>query len=213
MDELIDHMPHLRIATSADDSVNLVGLAAHRQLHALGIQPETLRSAGGSFMYWERPFPALSAFRDGAANVLIQEAIMTPAWLRVAENRPVTYLDATNPVLDAFNTFDWPSAVVPRGFLPELTRDLTTLEFSDFLMVCSTDFADDIASLVAWCMIATRDALEVQYRHLPAERSPITYPLDPQAIASAPIALHPAAAATYAAMDPDETSRVPPVWA
>lgn len=213
MNELADRLPPLRIATSPDDGVNLIGLAAHRQLSALGIEPEVLTEAGSSFLYSERPFPAITAFCEGAANVLIHEAIMTPAWHRVTDNRRVAYLDAGPAVLSAFDEWHWPSAVVPQGFLPELDRDLTAIDFSDFLVLCTSDLPDDVASLLAWCMVATRNNLEVQYRHLAPDRSPITYPLDPQAIASAPIALHPSAAATCAAMQHDERSSDALMWA
>ena len=211
--ELAERLPELRIATGPDDGVNLIGFAAHRQLEAVGVEPTELCDAGGSFLYSERPFPAIAAFRDEAANVLIQEAIMMPAWQRITEKRHVVYLDAVPSVLRAFDACNWPSAVVPQGFLPELGRDLTALEFSDFLVLCTDDLPDDIAGLIAWCMVATRDALEVQYRHLPPDRSPLTYPLDPSAIASAPIALHPAAATAYAASNDDERPAQALMWA
>jgi TRAP-type uncharacterized transport system substrate-binding protein len=213
MAELADRLPELRIATSPDDGINLVGLAAHRQLHAIGVEPAALRDAGGSLHYHERPFPAIADFRDGVANVLIHEAIMMPAWQRITENRHVVYLDAAPAVLNAFDAWHWPSAVVQRGYLPDLQHDLTALEFSDFLLLCTEDLPDDVAALIAWCIIVTRDALEVQYRHLPPDRSPLTYPLDPQAIASAPIALHPAAAATYAELKDDQRSTNALIWA
>jgi TRAP-type uncharacterized transport system substrate-binding protein len=212
MNELADRLSELRIATSPDDGVNLIGLAAHRQLHAVGVEPAKVRDAGGEFFYDERPFPPIAAFRDGAANVLIHEAIMTPHWQRITENRHVVYLDASPEVLNAFDEWHWRSAVVPQGYLPELDHDLTALEFSDFLVLCTEDLADDVASLIAWCMVATRDALESQYRHLPPDRSPVTYPLEPQAIASAPIPMHPAAATTYAALRPDERSAAELIW-
>lgn len=213
MNELADRLSDLRIATSPDDGVNLIGLAAHRQLQAVGIAPAALRDAGGEFLYDERPFPPIAAFRDGAANVLIHEAIMTPAWQRISENKHITYLDATPAVLTAFDEWHWPSAVVPRGYLPEQDRDLTALEFSDFLVLCTDDLPSDVAGLIAWCMVTTRDALEVQYRHLPPDRSPVTYPLEPKAIASAPIPLHPAAASAYSALHDDERSNAPLIWA
>jgi TRAP-type uncharacterized transport system substrate-binding protein len=213
MSELADRLPDLQIATSPDDGVNLVGLAAHHQLKAIGVEPVALERAGGTFVYSERPFPAIAAFRDGTANMLIHEAIMTPAWQRITENRRVAYLDAAPAVLHAFDEWEWPSAVVPQGYLPDLDHDLTAIEFSDFLLLCTDDLPGDVASLIAWCMVATRDALEVQYRHLPPDRSPITYPLDPRAIACAPIQLHPAAAATYAALHEDERSDVALIWA
>jgi TRAP-type uncharacterized transport system substrate-binding protein len=212
MEELAARMPQLRIATSPDDGVNLVGLAAHRQLQAIGIQPAALKSAGGSWLYDERPFPAIAAFRDGAANVLIHEAIMMPAWQRITDHRSVVYLDAPGPVIDAFDAWHWPPTVVPQGYLPGLGHDLTALEFSDFLLLCTDALPDDIAALIAWCMVATRDALEVQYRHIPPERSPLSYPLDPQAIAAAPITLHPAAAKAYAAFTDDQRSTQALIW-
>lgn len=213
MPELVDHLPQLRIATCPDDGVNLIGLAAHRQLQAIGIGLETLRAAGGSFVYDERPFPAIAAFRNEQANVVIQEAIMMPAWQRVTENQHVVYLDVTPGVLAAFDAWRWPSAVVPRGYLPDLEHDLAAIEFSDFVVLCTDDLPDDVGALIAWCMVATRDALESQYRHLPPDRSPLTYPLEPQTIMTAPIALHPAAAATYAAFDDTDRSERALIWA
>lgn len=212
MEELATRMPQLRIATSPDDGVNLVGLAAHRQLQALGIERAALDAAGGSWFYDERPFPAIAAFRDGAANVLIHEAIMMPAWQRITDHRSVVYLDAPASVLDAFGAWHWPSAVVPEGYLPGLRHDLTALEFSDFLLLCTDALPDDIAALIAWCMVATRDALEVQYRHIPPDHSPLSYPLEPQAIAAAPIALHPAAAKVYAGFSEDQRPTRALIW-
>ncbi|MEB3980085.1 hypothetical protein OQ968_02280 [Mycobacterium sp. 663a-19] len=212
MQELAGRMSQLRIATSPDDGVNLVGLAAHRQLQAIGIEAAALDAAGGSWLYDERPFPAIAAFRDGAANVLVHEAIMMPAWQRITDHRPVVYLDTPAVVLDTFNAWHWPSAVVPQGYLPSLEHDLTALEFSDFLLLCTDALPDDIAALIAWCMVATREALEVQYRHIPPDRSPLSYPLDPQAIATTPIALHPAAAKAYAAFTEDQRPNQALIW-
>ena len=206
MGDLAGLLPDLRIATSADDGVNLIGMAAHRMLAAAGLAAEDVRKAGGSFSYFERPFPAVAAFRDGLANVLVHEAIMMPAWQRVADRKRVTYLDVDPSVAEVFAGWNWPTAVVPAGYLPTLDRDLTALEFSDFVLMCHADLPDDVAGLIAWCMVATRDALEVQYRHIPPDRSPLTYPLEPAAIARAPIPLHPAAEATFAALGDARTS-------
>lgn len=202
----------LRIATSPDDGVNLIGLAAHRLLDAAGLAPAGLLDAGGTFQYSERPFPALAAFRSGEANVLIHEAIMTPGWQRVAERGAVRYLDVDATVAAAFAEWHWPTAVVARGYLPTLDRDLTALEFSDFAVLCTEELPDDVAELAAWCMVTTRHALEVQYHHLEPAHSPVTYPLEPKAIASGPVALHLAAQRTYAALPEHAVASGPAVW-
>jgi hypothetical protein len=137
---------------------------------------------------------------------------MTPLWQRITERKEVTYLDADPAVAEAFAKWHWPTATVPSGYLPALDRDLIAPEFSDFLLVCRVDLPDEIASMIAWCMVATRGAIEGQYRHLPPDRSPITYPLEPKAIATTPIPLHPAAEATYAALDDDTRTTGALIW-
>jgi TRAP-type uncharacterized transport system substrate-binding protein len=194
------------VATSPDDSVNLIGLAAHKALRLAGVDTDSL-----SFRYDERPFPAIGWFADGDADVLIHEAIMTPHWQRIAAKRPVRYLPWGDDVLAAFAAEGWPSATVEAGYLPGLTEDLRTLDFSDFVLLCSQTLADDVAYLAAWCMVKTRRALEAQYAHLPQDHTPVTYPLVPADMARTPIPLHPAAARAYADLDDDPVT-APAIW-
>jgi len=57
---------------------------------------------------------------------------------------------------------------------------------------------DDIAELLAFCIAETSEALEVQYRHIPPDRSPVTYPLvAAEMVNRTAIPLHPAAARYY----------------
>jgi TRAP-type uncharacterized transport system substrate-binding protein len=194
------------VATSPDDGVNLIGLAAHKALRLAGVDP-----GGLSFRYDERPFPPISWFADGEADVLIHEAIMTPHWQRIAAKRPVRYLPWGDDVLAAFAAQGWPSATVEAGYLPDLTEDLRTLDFSDFVLLCPQTLADDVAYLAAWCMVKTRRALEAQYAHLPQDHTPVTYPLVPADMARTPIPLHPAAARAYADLDDDPVTGAP-IW-
>jgi TRAP-type uncharacterized transport system substrate-binding protein len=194
------------IATCPDDGVNLIGLAVHKALTLAGLDLSRAR-----FRYDERPFPLISAFAAGDVNVLINEAIMTPHWQRIAARRPVRYLPWGDDVLAAFAREGWPSATVEAGYLPGLTEDLLTLDFSDFVLLCRPDLADDIAYLATWCMVKTRRALEVQYAHLPPDHSPVTYPLVPADMAGTPVPLHPAAARAYADCGDDPLADAP-IW-
>ena len=78
-----------------------------------------------------------------------------------------------------------------------LDAPLETLDFSDFLVMVRADMPEDVAYLITWCMGETRAVLEAQYRHIPPERSPVSYPLDPAKMARTPIPLHPGAARYY----------------
>jgi hypothetical protein len=194
------------IATSADDGINLIGLAAHKALRLAGVDTGRL-----SFRYDERPFPPIGWFADGEADVLIHEAIMTPHWQRIAAKRPVRYLPWGDDVLAAFAAEGWPAATVEAGYLPGLDEDLRTLDFSDFVLLCPQTLADDVAYLAVWCMVKTRRALEAQYAHLPPDHSPVTYPLVPADMARTPIPLHPAAARAYADLNDDPVTGAP-IW-
>ncbi|MGN9821542.1 hypothetical protein ACTMUQ_40260 [Streptomyces sp. SD11] len=58
----------------------------------------------------------------------------------------------------------------------------------------------------------TRRALEAQCAHLPADHSPVTYPLVPADMARSPLPLHPAAARTYEELGDSELSDGAPLW-
>jgi len=193
-----DRSAGLRIATCPDDGVNHIGLAAQRLMAACGIDRATLEDWGGGYLEDERPFPCLDWLREGRVDGVIQEAIMTPHWQRAATERPLAFLHVDGDVLAELDrNYGWPAATVPAGYLQGMDEELRTLDFSDFLMIVRDEMADDIAYLLTWCLVQTRDALERQYRHLPPERSPVTWPLDPQAMARTSIPLHDAAARCY----------------
>ncbi|MDK0524212.1 TAXI family TRAP transporter solute-binding subunit [Streptomyces sp. ML-6] len=191
--ELAAIADRLVVATSPDDGVNLVGFAVHKALRLAGVDPDRL-----TFAYSERPFPALTRFASGGANVLIHEALMTPPWQRIDQVRPVRYVPWGDEVLRAFAAEGWPDAVVEAGYLPGLQEDLRTLEFSDFVVLCRDDLPEDVAHLATWCMVRTRRALEAQYAHLPVNHTPVTYPIVPADMARTPLPLHPGAARAYA---------------
>ena len=157
-------------------------------------------------MYDERPFPLVHAFATGAANVIIQEAVMMPAWQRIADTRPVRYLDIDDAVVAGFAKLGWPTATVPKNYLPTLDRDLNTLDFADFVLLCRADLDADLAYLVTWCMVQTRKAIEGQYQHMPQDRTPLTYPLDPTRMRLSPVPLHDSARRAY-----DDLEDSPPI--
>ncbi|REE95662.1 TAXI family TRAP transporter solute-binding subunit [Thermomonospora umbrina] len=194
-EELRAARPALRLATSFNDGVNHVGTAAHELLDRSGVD---VVGWGGVFVEDERPFESFDRVRNGEADAIVHEAIMLPHWQDIGAD--LTFLPVERTVLDGLNAdFGWPDATLPAGFFPD-SPELPTLDFSDFLIVVRTDLPDDVAYALAWLLGETRDLLERQYRHLPPERSPLTYPLDPPTMGRTPIPLHPGAAGYYEAL-------------
>jgi len=193
--QLRSKRPALRLATSFDDGINHVGLAAREVLGRSGVDIERW---GGSYLRDERPFETLAHLAEGRADAVVHEAVMLPAWQEIGAD--LHFLPVEEPVLaELADELGWPDAHLPAGYFPG-APELHTLDFSDFLLVCRADLPDDVAYAIAWVLGETRGVLERQYAHIPPERSPVTYPLDPIAIGTTPIPLHPGAARYYDAL-------------
>ena len=74
-----------------------------------------------------------------------------------------------------------------------MDSELECLDFSHFLLIATTDLPDDIAYALAWSLVERWETIEMQYRHLPPDRSPVTYPIVPAEACRTPIPLHPGA--------------------
>ena len=103
---------------------------------------------------------------------------MMPAWQRVADLRHVAYLDATPDMLRV-RRVGLAVCRCPRRLSARIGARPTALEFSDFLVRCTVDLPDDIASLLAWCIMATRDGTHSIRSASPRIRFPLLQPLPP----------------------------------
>lgn len=198
-EELRRCKPQLIVATSTADGVNHVGVAAHHLLARAGVN---VIGWGGRFLGDERPFESFGHVLAGRANAVVHEAIMLPHWQQFGSD--FNFLEVEPKVLgELASVFGWPAATVSDGFLPGRS-EFRTLDFSDFLVLTRSDLPDDVAYAIAWVLGETRDIIEQQYRHLPPERSPITYPLDPVTMGKTPIPLHPGTIRYYDALPRQE---------
>jgi TRAP-type uncharacterized transport system substrate-binding protein len=192
--ELRARQPALRIATSEDNGENLIGYTARRFMEAHGIDEATLNAWGGGYIDSTRPDLSLRRFQDGTADATLQEAIMTPWWREAIAARDAILLPAEAEALARLEReHGWTAADVPANYFPGQTETLTTLDFSDFVIVVREDMPEDVAHLLTWCLVERRAVIERQYAHIPPERSPLTYPLDPHAMARPSLPLHPGA--------------------
>lgn len=201
-DDLRQKKPPIRIATSHDDGTNFIGYIAQAFLKAHGLDKEELTSWGAKVVTATRPEQAVALVMNGDADALLQEAIMTPWWSRLIEERNFIPLPAEDSALARFAE-DNPGAAAPGevylpvGFWKPLTTPLRCLDFSDFLVLVRNDLPEDVAYLLTWCLVETRYSIEAQYTHIPPEKSPLSYPLIPAKMAQTSIPLHPGARRYY----------------
>ncbi len=190
--------PALRIACSLDDGNNTLGYGVQTIMAASGIPRATFESWGGSYVEGGPPHECIGFAQDGKADAVFYEAFMTPYWKKFADTHELNFIPVEDEVLQILErTLGWRRRIVPAGYQRGIVAPFATVDFSDFLMITRDDLDDDVAYLLAWAMCETKEILERQYRHIPPERSPVTYPLDPKKIAQTSIPLHPGAARYY----------------
>lgn len=190
--------PALRIAASTDDGTNFIGYVTSRFLGAHGVPKTELESWGGKYVTFQRPDSCLELVERGEVDAVVQEAIMTPWWSNVVETKKVQPLPAEQAALEKLEQ-ELGLGVNPlrKGFWSNLEEDLPALDFSDFIIVVRDDLPDEVAYLLTWCLVETRGRIEAQYKHIPPEKSPLNYPLDPKKMAKASLPLHPGAKQYY----------------
>jgi TRAP-type uncharacterized transport system substrate-binding protein len=188
----------LRIATSVDDGVNFIGYAAQRFMEAHGIDRATLESWGGCYRESVRPEQSLYWMAEGEVDAVLQEAIMTPWWQQAVKQRDAVPIAAEWPALTKLQSEQgWRAADLPAGMLPGQNEPLPALDFSDFVIVVRDDMPEDVAHLLTWCLVETRETLERQFKHIPPQYSPLSYPLDPVQMARPSLPLHAGARRYY----------------
>jgi TRAP-type uncharacterized transport system substrate-binding protein len=140
----------------------------------------------------------LALVETGQADAVMQEAIMTPWWRNLIESRTLVPVPVDEESMTQLSTrVGFSPAVVQAHFWDAVSHDVACVDFSDFLVLVRADMPDDVARLLTWCLVKTRETLEAQYRHIPPERSPLSYPLDPVQMARSSVPLHPAAERFY----------------
>ena len=195
---LREKKPPLRIATSTDDGTSFIGYVAMRFMEAHGIFEETLNAWGGEYITAYRPEQSLFPAQRGEVDAVLQEAIMTPWWSEVIEKAGYVPLPAEPAALDKLSKeLNLGPRELPAGYWNNLNVKLPALDFSDFMILVRDDLPDDIAYLLTWILVNTKEVIERQYYHIDPNKSPLSYPLVPSNMAATGIPLHSAAERCY----------------
>lgn len=202
IEDLRQKKPALRLATSINDGTNLIGYVAEAFLDAHGISKKTVESWGGQILTAHRPEQCSALVEDGEADAFLQEAIMTPWWRSLIEANKLIPLAAEPRALESLHqSLGLTTNSLPAGWWTNLTEELPALDFSDFTILVRDDMPKEVAYLLTWCLVETRYVIEGQYKHIPVDKSPITYPLIPKKMAQTSIPLHEGAQKFYSDFD------------
>jgi TRAP-type uncharacterized transport system substrate-binding protein len=127
-------------------------------------------------------------------EVIFDEAIMTPRWPNLTRLYNVRFLPLEDDVLDTLEAQGAVRGVIEKGRLPQVDRDIATLDFSGWLIHCHESLSNDVAYLVAKVV----DENRAQFNERIPPTSGLTSPVDPAKFAGKmPIPLHPGAERYY----------------
>jgi hypothetical protein len=190
--------PKLRITLGPNDNVSFIGIAGHMLLDAHGLPRAELEKHGSTFIEHDEPRSCTLAMLDGTADAIVQEAVMTTYWQELANKRDLVFLPIEPQARDMLKAeYSLPSATLRKDYMRGMDREMEFLDFSHFALITTTDLPEDVGYALAWALIERYETLEMQYRHIPPERSPVSYPIDPKAVCRTPIPLHAGAERYY----------------
>ncbi len=192
--ELRARKPKLTIVAGRDDGISLMGIAAQALMSAAGLPRATIEGWGSSYREQDEPREMFRDMIEGRADAIIMEAVMSDFWAEMADKVDLFYLPVeADAKAQLMRDYQWPAASLPANYQRGLDEETEFLDFSDFILLTTTDLPDDVAYAMAWSLIERYEGLARQYRHIPSERSPVNYPIDPKAACRTSIPLHPGA--------------------
>jgi TRAP transporter TAXI family solute receptor len=188
----------LRLATSLVDEENFQTYVIDRALEAHGIAPDDFEKWGGKRLGSERPQSCLAQAVSGEADAAFFEGIMTPGWYEWVEKTKVRFIPFARDALASLQRdYGLRPATLAKGRL-KAPEDIPCLDFSHWAVVVRDDMDEEVAYRITAVLVEHRGEMEARFRHIPVERSPMTYPVDPYAMSKglgAP--LHPGAERYY----------------
>jgi uncharacterized protein len=171
--------PALKIATTFHDPDNMLTWVIDLILKMHGIDPSDIERWGGSWHEHDHPRKCLPQVTNGVANAVFHEGIMVPEWHELVETVPMRFIPMEEQVLARLKQeYGLRPAILSKGRL-RADRDIPCLDWSNWAVIVNESMPNDLAYRVTSILVEERAEIEGRYRSLPLERSPLTYPINP----------------------------------
>jgi hypothetical protein len=165
---------------------------------ANGITPEEFKEWGGEWLPHEYPRVCIPQVTNGVANAVFNEAIMLTLWGDWARREPLAFIPIEPDAMQRLvSEYGLRAATVETGRVLN-ERAVPCLDWSHWATVVRDDMLDDVAYEITSVMVEERAELEGRFRHIPAQHSPLSYPIEPREMArGVDLPLHPGAQRYY----------------
>ncbi len=171
-DEIVQKKMPLAMATGPDNT-RAIGYLYREFLKAAGTSEEQMESWGGGIVAADLGGLAIGKVISGEANALFQEGDVpiAPNWKPLNDKYPMRVLSVPDAVINklkplGFWKFEY---VIKKGAYPGFLDDVSTIDYSDWIVVGDSSVPDEIAYRVAKIAVERKKDFENQYpKMLPA---------------------------------------------
>jgi len=169
-DELIQKKLPLKMATATLDSGRAIGFLYPEFLKAYGTSVAEVESWGGNVVSADLGGQAIAKVEAGEANALFHEGDVpiAPAWKTLHAKIPMRILSMRPDVMEKMKEFGLMKydQVIRKGQYPGALDDVTTLDYSDWIVVADAGVPENIAYLMTKIGVERKGAFEGQYRDM-----------------------------------------------
>jgi uncharacterized protein len=199
-EDIIKKKIPLKMATVPDSS-RAIGFLYPELLKAYGTSIEEVKSWGGGVVGADLGGQAIAKVLSGEANALIQEGDVpvAPNWKTLNDKYPMRVLSISPQVMEKLQKFGFMKAdfILPKGKYPGVVEDVSTIDYSDWIVLADSSVPDEIAYDMARAGVERKAAFESQYPDMAPMHSDILgqYQADPKDMwKNLGVPLHPGAA-------------------
>lgn len=166
-EEIIQKKIPIKMATTAPDSGRALAFLYPEMLKAYGTSEAEIESWGGGIVSADLGGQAIAKVASGEASALIHEGDVpiAPEWRTLNAKIPMRVLSIRDDVIEKLKQYGVTKfdQVIKKGKYLGFVEDVTTMDYSDWIVVADSGVSDDIAYHMAKIAVEKKDAFESQY--------------------------------------------------
>lgn len=165
----------LRLSMPSVEMHHPAGWVVEEILRQYDLSPEKIESWGGKILRDRPRFQNLpkSVPVDPSFDALFDEAIMTRRWDRVTKENDMTFLAVDEEVLAHCEKMGMRRGFIPKGRLRGIDRDVPTIDFTGWALICREDMPERLGYLMAEALDVRQEQINQQFADdFPAMTSP-----------------------------------------
>ncbi len=159
--EIAERKIPLRISTRSSGVYNTTAYTVGKILPLYGLSLAKIKAWGGKVHECPRPTSPerIDGIRSGKINAVFDEGLHT--WLPEALDHGFEVLNLESRVIKEMKTLGYMESVIPASRFPKLSGDVTTIDFSGWLLITHRWLSNDLAYGICAAIDARQNVIVV----------------------------------------------------